>query len=277
MPAYWLHLLILFVFAYQLFSKTQADQLHSNQNFLYAFFYLSNWQRAMEGSDVTGLLSHTWSLAIEEQFYLLWAAILFLMLRHMKRKTIVLTTAVIIVLTALIRAFQWEGKSSVDFLYNAFNSRMDSLLVGCLVGQIIAWRMLPDFVIKSRHFDLLSITSLLTAVIIIFNLPDSYYSAFLYLGGLTIFSLAIGILIIWLVKNSDSRIHRILETRLMVWIGKTSYGLYLWHSATIAFVHLFPWPPIFKLLVAGCLTLTITAVSYYLLEQPFLKLKKRFT
>ncbi len=276
MPAYWLHLGVLFLFSYQLFTKAAADQLHSNGNFLYAFLYLTNWHRALNGSEVTGLLSHTWSLAIEEQFYLIWAGLLFLMLKRLNRKAIVATTICIILGTAMLRAWQYRGNESVDLLYHSFSSRMDALLVGCLVGMLAAWRMLPKSISKGKWFDLVSLTALLLLVGIFFNLGDSYRSAFLYLGGFTIFAVCVGVLIVWLVENSATAVHRLLETGPMVWLGKTSYGIYLWHCAAIAFVAIYPWPPFVKLSVAVALTLCVTAVSYYLIEGPFLRLKKRF-
>jgi peptidoglycan/LPS O-acetylase OafA/YrhL len=92
MPAYWLQLAGLFVFATWLFPQDICEKLYANNNFLYAFLYLSNWQRALNGSEVMSLLNHTWSLAIEEQFYLFWAGFLFLMLRRLSRERIVSVT-----------------------------------------------------------------------------------------------------------------------------------------------------------------------------------------
>ena len=279
MPAYWLQLVLLFLFAYQAFPKSEADKLYGNHNFVYAFLYLTNWERALDGSEVTGLLSHTWSLAIEEQFYLFWAGFLFLMLRRLKRNSIIMTTAGIIVFTVVFRAFRWQGRESVDFLYNAFDSRMDALLVGCLISQLISWKMLPTTFLASRWLDLCGLVSLWIAIAIVFNLSDSYFSPFLYQGGFTVFALAIGVIVVWLVNRSENLARRFLELRPMRWVGKTSYGLYLWHSITISYVfYSFPdWHASVKLAMAFTLALTLTAISYYFLELPFLQLKKRFS
>lgn len=274
-PAYWTHLAILFLFATYLFTSSITDILYSNQNFVYAIFYLTNWQRALHGSDITGLLSHTWSLAIEEQFYLIWTFFLFLLLRRMKRFPIVLITAGIILGTALLRAYQWQGERSVDLLYNAFNSRMDALLVGCLVGQLTAWKFLPKNLNNSEWFNLLAICSLF--IIVMFLLyTSSYSSAFLYQGGFTIFALAVGVLIIWLTQCPKNLVSNILKTQPLVWLGKTSYGIYLWHSLVIAYVNQFSLPSFAKISIAIILTLIITSLCYYLIEQSFLKLKTKF-
>jgi len=277
MPAYWLQLAGLFVFATWLFPQDICEKLYANNNFLYAFLYLSNWQRALNGSEVMSLLNHTWSLAIEEQFYLFWAGFLFLMLRRLSRERIVSVTAGMIVFTAFFRAFRWQGRGSVDFLYNAFDSRMDALLVGCLVSQLISWGKLPQAFLSSRALDLLGLISLWVAVLIIFGLSDSYYSPFLYQGGFTLFALAIGMIVIWLVAHSNDRVSSVLSTGPLTWIGKTSYGLYLWHSISISFFFYFQMPPWLMLISAVLSAFSLTALSYYLVELPFLRLKQRFS
>jgi peptidoglycan/LPS O-acetylase OafA/YrhL len=277
MPAYWLHLAVLYFFAFRLFSAEAANQLHSNDNFFYAFTYLTNYHRAWHGSEVPGLLNHTWSLAIEEQFYIFAPAFFFQMWRQIKQRR-----AIIFVVTSLIlffkayRAFSWQGADSAHYLYNAFEMRVDALLVGCQAALIVAWRCLPEKFLRSSLFDLTALCSLLTLFLILFNLPDSYMTAYLYQGGFTIFALATGVLIVWLATRKSGRIHRILEWKPFVWLGKTSYGLYLWHSAALMFVYPLALAPAVKLLLAAALTLTVTAVSYYLMELRFLRLKNKF-
>ncbi|MBS1793182.1 MAG: acyltransferase [Acidobacteria bacterium] len=276
MPAYWLHLAVLFLLGGVLFTAAESEILYANHNFLYAFAYLTNWQRALNGSGITGLLSHTWSLAIEEQFYLFWAGFLFLLLRRLKRAQIVVAVAGLIGLTAWFRAFRWNGTMSFDFLYNAFDARMDALLVGCLVSMLVSWRFLPKKMLASRGFDLAALAAVFVVVFILFNLSDSFYSPSLYLGGFTVFALAVGVVVMRLATRKGDPFSRFLETRPMVWIGKTSYGIYLWHSFAISFVHNFDLSPAVKMAAALAITFTITAASYYLLEIPFLRLKSRF-
>jgi len=277
MPAYWLHLVLLFVFAGLVLPQTETDKLHSNNNFLFSFLYLSNWHRALNGSEITGLLSHTWSLAIEEQFYLFWAGFLFIILNRFSRQKIVAITVGLIVFTMLFRIYRWNGHASVDFLYNAFDSRVDALLVGCLASQLMAWNIIPKRFLSSRAFDLVGLLAVWVSIVILFNLSAAFYSPFLYLGGFTIFALAIGIIIIWVASRSKTRYSDLLSARPLVWIGKTSYGLYLWHSIAISIVFYSDIPAVAKLPTALALAFSMTALSYYLVEVPFLKLKSRFS
>lgn len=189
---------VMYLFAYKLFLPEAVEQLYSNHNFMYSFFYLTNWERALNGSEIAGLIGHTWSLAIEEQFYLLWAGLIFLLLTKFKRKAIISVTTGLILAAAFFRALRWEANFSIDYLYNAFDTRMDSLLIGCLVSQILSWEIVPKAFLESRRFDAAAYICLSAAMLIIFNLPESYNSAFLYLGGLTIFAAAIGVVIAWL-------------------------------------------------------------------------------
>jgi peptidoglycan/LPS O-acetylase OafA/YrhL len=126
----------------------------------------------------------------------------------------------------------------------------------------------------TRPFGLIS---LWVAVLIIFGLSDSYYSPFLYQGGFTLFALAIGMIVIWLVAHSNDRVSSVLSTGPLTWIGKTSYGLYLWHSISISFFFYFQMPPWLMLISAVLSAFSLTALSYYLVELPFLRLKQRFS
>ncbi len=275
-PAYWFHLLIIFIFAYQIFPKIEVDKLFDNNTFVYSLLYLTNWQRALGSPDAAGLLGHTWSLAIEEQFYLFWSLALLLMLRKMSRKTVAITTFSLILLTLIFRAWRYTNSESYNFLYNSFDSRMDALLIGCLFSQIVAWRLIPQKFYESQWFDLLSLIALFITVAIFFNVYDSYKTPFLYQGGLTIFAFAVGVLIVWIVTHKTNKLNGLLQFSPLIWLGKTSYGIYLWHSAAIAFANEFDWSPIVKLLIALTLTLAITAFSYYAIELPFLRRKEFF-
>jgi peptidoglycan/LPS O-acetylase OafA/YrhL len=276
MPAYWLQLTILYLFTDRFFTKALSDATYANNNFLYAFFYLTNWHRAYHGSFIAGLLNHTWSLAIEEQFYLVWAGLILLMMRGMTRKRIMIATLMFVGLAVWYRVFKWYGRGSVDLLYNSFISRMDALLIGCLASQVLTWRILPEAFLRSRWLDVAGISAAFVAIGIMFNLKETYFSSFLYLGGFTVFAIAVAVVIIWIANRRKGVGNKILECGPMVWIGKTSYGIYLWHSIAFAYIHQIEATPKFKLLAALALTLSLTAISYYALELPFLKLKKRF-
>ena len=277
MPAYWVHLFVLYAFGFLLFAKDDVDRLYANDNFIFALLYLTNWHAALNGGATTNLLGPTWTLAVEEQFYLLWPGILLLMLRRFSRKSIMIVTGSGIFLSAFFRAVRCEGPQSVDLLYYSFDSRADALLVGCLLGQIVCWGLVPRGWFRSQWTRLLLIISVGTIAIIPSFTYASNRTPFLYLGGFTIFAIAVAVLILWLATETETFPNRILSSKGMVWVGKISYPLYLWHLAAIGFVRPSDLSPLAKLAVAVALSFGLAAMSYYLVEKPFLKLKKRFS
>lgn len=277
MPAYWAYLGVLYVFAPVLFHRSEVDRLYANDNFLMALIYGTNWHRAINGGEITGLLSPTWSLAVEEQFYLLWPALLLLMLRHLPRRSIVTLTALGIAASAVSRALRWDGDQSVDLLYNAFDTRADALLVGCLVGLVFCWRMVPAGWVTAKWARLVLLMCLGAALIIPSYAHASFRTPFLYQGGLTVFAVAIGVMIFWLATRRDTRTFQMLSCQPLVWVGKISYGLYLWHTVAIAFVQHMEMSPFIKLAASLGLAFGAAALSHYMIEKPFLRLKRQFT
>lgn len=275
-PAYWFHLLFMFLSVYHFFPIKDANKLFENNTFWYALGYLTNWQSTLGDPDGAGLLSHTWSLAVEEQFYLFWALVLYLMLNRMKRKTIVYTTLALIIGTMFFRAWRVTDTASLNYLYSSFDSRIDALLVGCFFSQIISWKFLSKEFLSSSLFNNVGFAGCSVAVLIFFSVYDSYNTRFLYNGGFTVFAFAVGIVILWIATHKSSKVNYLLQIKPLVWIGKTSYGIYLWHAAAISFTAQFSWFPATKLLVALILTFAATAISYYVIELPFLRQKEHF-
>ena len=275
MPAYWLHLLVIFLFSKQLFWPRVADQVSKSENFLYAFFYLTNYHRIWNGSSAPGVLGHTWSLAIEEQFYIFWFPILFLMLRNLRKKGVFIVTLSLIILLTTFRALRYDGDQTVNYLYNAFDTRVDSLLIGCLFSMIVLWKVFSDEFFSSRYFNLLVLCAFV-GIAAVFYQAESYSAAFLWTWGLTLFSVSVGIVIVWLVKLEQHTIKTILERPYIVWTGKVSYGLYLWHFSAIYLADRFALTKPGKFVAALFLTFSVAALSYYALERPLLKLKRHF-
>lgn len=276
MPAYWTHLLILFLFSYALFPRAEAQKVYENNNLAYAFFYLTNWFRVFNGSFAAGPLNHAWSLAVEEQFYIFWPTILWFFLRRRARRSfILLMTISLVILSALQRASLWQIEASVDRLYNGFDTRIDCLLIGCVVGLMVSWNMVPKNVHALRVIKYLSLISL--ALIEYIVLSTTYNTPFLYLGGFTLFAVAVGILLMQMMTNPPASALALLEFPPLVWIGRVSYALYLWHCAALIFISTFSWSLYPKLAAATMLAFALTALSYYIIEKPFLRFKEKLS
>lgn len=272
-PAFWLFLVLLYIFGNYILAPGDANIIYSDNNFAYAFFYVMNiYKAATDG--VTGNLNHTWSLAIEEQFYILWSLILLkAFTENRSRKTIAYGTAAFIVILVAVRALRtWIG-TDVAVLYYSTESRIDSLLIGCLASMIFCWRLVPDSFFRSKFFGYLTLAAAIASVCIMSSFL--WTSVSLYYGFISLFAAAIAVIILWLVTREKTPVHYVLASAPFRWIGFLSYSLYLWHYASFEFAkNTFDSVP--ERVGAGVVISFIAAAgSYYLVEKPFLRLKDR--
>ena len=109
-----------------------------------ASFYASDWATVIFGNNSSGLgiVQHTWSLGVEEQFYLLWPLLLvFMFTLRMRTKWILAVVSLLIVASALWRALLLEQGEWIERVYKEFDTRADALLIGC------SWRLYCRFVL----------------------------------------------------------------------------------------------------------------------------------
>jgi peptidoglycan/LPS O-acetylase OafA/YrhL len=273
-PALLLYLLLLGVYALVFLSSEHAREIYSG--ILLTLSYVSNWVIALKPTYPAGILTITWSLAVEEQFYLVWPLILFLLL-HKKVSRRWIISIIVLAVTAIVvhRTWLWQAGAPFRRLYYATDTRADGLMLGCLIGCLMSWRLMP----RSRFVEL-SLKAL-TAVAILFLgylVFTTRSNPALFKGVFTLASLAIAIIIAVLVTWPDSRGIGILRFAPLVWIGRISYGLYLWHWPVRGLIFGQSAQPSAKQIIAAVvLSLAITSLSFYVIELPFLRWKKRFS
>jgi peptidoglycan/LPS O-acetylase OafA/YrhL len=270
--------------------------------------YVSNWFQMWTGSSYTSKgefapLRHLWSLAVEEQFYIVWPLVMFLLLRNMRSRTLpvigvffTVLAAVIAVYTALVfrtgpidsiettpeQAMSFLGREVLrtDFLYLGTVSRASGLLLGAALAT--AWR--PWSIRRGRAganangLDLLGILGLASLAYMCWQFRETVDGtnrgtegyALLYRGGLILVALAT-ILVIATVTHPRSRLGKyVIGTPLLVWIGKRSYGLYLYHWVVFQAYRKSASMPLepreFVALMA--ITMVMTEASYRFIETP---------
>jgi peptidoglycan/LPS O-acetylase OafA/YrhL len=224
-------------------------------------FYVANWARAT-GTQL-GLFGHTWSLAIEEQFYMLWPATLFLLVR--KRADYQRAFVVSLVVAAIVaahRALEWIQGAGVDRVANGTDMRADALLIGCATALAVHAGFRPR-VPMALVFGLFAVLAWIVVT-------QGNLSPFLYLGGLTLVALCTAAIILVLLERPLG-----LNTKVCVWLGRISYGVYLWHFPIVFLVPL-PWPLLIRVAVVTTLTIGAAITSWFLVERRFLSLKPRW-
>lgn len=239
-----------------------------------AALYLSNWVFALSSKQLD-VLSHTWSLSIEEHFYLVWPLVLIGFLRRADRRATLFAVGGVILLVTVGRHLLWAGGVPMRFLLNSTFTRMDALLMGCLAALAMGWGYLPRSPVMLRG---LRWSAWVGAAVLAFMFArvstDQEYPFFLLVRFTAVPLLAVT-LILHLAQRDGAVLGRMFSVAPLVQIGRVSYGIYLWHYPVFM---LFRLPGQFWLDLAlklGLTTLLVLA-SYHWVEQPFLRLKKRF-
>jgi peptidoglycan/LPS O-acetylase OafA/YrhL len=227
---------------------------------IFAVFYVSDY-----ANPSSWYLGHTWSLAVEEQFYLLFPGILLI---FGLRKTKFLLFAVILI-SPLIRlaTFAVSGSDPI-WVTKGFQANMDALAVGCLLALFYK-RLHKNRVY--RQFLASKFAALVPFVILLLNAQSERPRIFLGVF-LTLINLLAAFCIDWAVTNYDSGIGKFLNSAPLVKLGVMSYSIYLWQQ------------PFFNPDNPGFLTQTpfnfiglalMTIISYYAVEKYSLSFRQK--
>lgn len=259
-------------------SLYQPNRLASLWNdVLAALFYSSNWWLIFHkvsyfaGFGPASPLNHLWSLAVEEQFYLVWPLILGLGLRYIPRRgrLIGLITALAI-LSAAAMAIFYRPDLDPSRVYYGTDTRAFALLIGAVLALVWPSRRLPPD-LASRHRTILDAAggaALLAVLLMIWQ--SNQYQTFLYYGGLLLFSLVSAVLVAVIVHPA-SRLGRLFAVQPLRWLGVRSYGIYLWHYPVIVLTS--PGVNTGGLnitlsLTQAVLSISLAAISWYFIEYP---------
>jgi peptidoglycan/LPS O-acetylase OafA/YrhL len=249
--------------------------------------YLTNYDLALEWDLAReARVDVTWSLAVEEQFYLLWPLALYLAGKRALRLALVVAVA-----APLWRAGLCLRGASIHYLYNAFDTRLDALMIGCAGALLWAdphWRQRIRSGLAGGWTPLLLALSCLGAAQSFRDLGDT--SPYFWSVQRPLFTLLVGGLLLALLAHPGSGVARGLSHPVLTWVGRLSYSLYLWHVVAYDFTEEtlapylashFPGGPLWQRLssidaLRLALSFALAIPSYYLIERPFLGLKKRW-
>jgi len=237
-----------------------------------ALTYWENWREAFSTNQAGTLIGHTWSLSMEEQFYILWPALLLGLVLLRRKRLAIWAVWLGVGAIAAERALRWHGDASVQRLFMEFDTRADSLLIGCGLAFLAA----GGYLTRGRAARLLHVSFVPSVLVVLAFLAFAYNrSAFMFLGGFTIFALAVAVALGNLATRHVRLVTPLLEARPIVWIGVVSYGLYLWHFPILWMLRDHLDKMRFVDPIALPLFFIVAALSYRYIEAPFLRLKSR--
>ena len=235
------------------------------------FTFTHNWAISY-GWD--GSLGHLWSVAVEAQFYLVWAVATALVVRFTLRPHVVLAalSATGIVAVLVGRSLALSHDTPVLRLYMGTPWRLDGPLMGALVAVVASAGWLRWF--RGRTAVGLGAAGL--ALLAVGAAVCEMGDPFLYHGGLTLAALCAGAVVLAAVRMPVSRLGRALALRPLVAAGLVSYSLYVWHLPLFEILdkNTGGWSPPLRAVVGLALALVAAVVSYRLVERPFLRRRR---
>lgn len=232
----------------------------------YYYFYLQNFARTFRW-DSQGPI-HFWSLAVEEHFYLIWPALVYLAYTFNKNRLLIVS--VLILLFSLVLRYLMLY---LEIDINLFTfTRIDQLSLGCILAILERKGILAK--VDPRLFFLTFVVGILfvsyASTLGFFYMNLFKHNAF----GLLYFGL-VGFLI---TTKSNLFFNKFLTSAPMQYLGKISYGFYVWHILAMSlqshFFRSFGILTDFGIVIV--FTIILSSLSFYLLELKFLKLKKYF-
>lgn len=278
LPALFLMLVAVCAYAIFIAKPTELNQIRGD--FLATLGYVANWHLVLADYDYWRLftspspLNHTWSLAIEEQFYVLWPLVAlgvgFIVRRG--RTTIAwaramfFTSLILSIASAALALQIWHSSKGTVRIYYGTDTRAAAILFGAALASWIAWRGAAST--KRGRLSLEVLGVIATAILIwaYFRLEQGG----LYSGGLLICSLAATAVIAAITHPESGPLARSFSARPFVEAGIISYGLYLWHWPIYVWLNadrvgLSGW---LLLTVRLAATIAVALLSYRFVEKP---------
>jgi peptidoglycan/LPS O-acetylase OafA/YrhL len=277
--------LTLIVFMARAFYRPAFDNilpLRSDQ--IYYFFYLNNWWVLLKDKWHANIIGHFWSLAVEEQFYLLWPMCVWLIpRRHLLRVALFGCGLALVLRIALVKAY---GPShAID--QNTF-TRMDALLAGACCAMVVRSESL---IAKVKAWLTPAMWIAAAGVLAIVFLAGEMWQAGVYMEtvGFSLLSVGYSALVLraYLEQGRPSRAQKIFTSAPLRAMGKYSYGIYVWHVPILWMAMPFvpdsfgvgrnPLTSALWFVALIGISFVMAATSYDLFESPFLRLKSRFS
>jgi peptidoglycan/LPS O-acetylase OafA/YrhL len=283
-PLYFL-CLIIFLILFPVLGLYKKELAFFVKNQWWLWTYLQNWLYSFYLSDDAKMLTHLWSLAVEEQFYLIWPFVILLVKSPRKLFFIMLA---VLVLTILLRSIIWLSQIE-DLNYTTLYTftRIDGICIGSMVALLLRFK--PKLISKNMTAIVLALAAM-NFIFYFINQSDRNSYPYYAFVGYTTFCAMFGLLLHEIVTSNDNTIiNKILSIKPLRFLGKISYGFYVYHWPVYIMSQLYFFNSLrdslnltdtssrlgASLLSTG-LAFFISVISYNYFERYFLRLKNKF-
>lgn len=260
-----------------LFQRNLLTNLHkiflTNITYVYNWWEINNGQSYFERfSNNESPFVHLWTLSIEGQYYLIWPFIVVLLLLFVKKPNRIFRVIFLAaIVSALLMGFMYQPNVDPSRVYYGTDTRIFSILLGSALAFVWPTVKLRRNVEMPERLmlDGVGILSFVGMGILMLQMSDQ--SSFLYRGGMFLFSI-LTVLLVAVVAHPGSDWNQVLSNPLFSWIGKHSYGIYLFQFPVMIFyeskVKNIAAHPILNPIIEVAIILLITVFSYRYIEQP---------
>jgi peptidoglycan/LPS O-acetylase OafA/YrhL len=274
LPALYLMLLVVCTWAV-LFVPDALDRLRSDV--VAALLYVTNWWYIVDGQsyfEALGrppLLQHLWSLAIEEQWYLVWPFVFVFALRraHGALDRLVVPLLAAAGASAVWMAILFNATGDINRVYYGTDTHLSGLLIGAAAAM--CWRPWRSRIAGLRHLLLVDLAGAAAlAGLIVVMLSWGSDTLFLYQGGFVVVALLAIVVVAAAVHPGARLLAGLLSLPPLRWIGVRSYAIYLWHWPVVVIFGQrdLGWPRPAVLALWTVLTLGLAELSYRFVESP---------
>jgi peptidoglycan/LPS O-acetylase OafA/YrhL len=268
---------IVFVALYALLLAKPAELATIRDDAFATVGYVANWHEIANSHDYWALfrspspLDHTWSLAIEEQFYVLWP-LLVAGLVVASRAGITARRVLVASITLAVVSIVWSeiifDPNNPSRVYYGTDSRVASILIGAALAALLAFR--PEITSRRARVALEGAGVGSFVLLMVAWTRFSGSSTLLFRGGLVLCGIATAVVIAAVVHSRRGPLGRMLAFGPLCALGMISYGVYLWHWPIYIVLdrsrlHFGGWP---LLAVQVAVTIAVAIVSFRFVEQP---------
>ncbi|WP_437435455.1 acyltransferase family protein [Fictibacillus arsenicus] len=277
LPAMFTMLLVVITWV-TIFEQSMLDRLEEDT--VAAILYVSNWWYIFqdlsyfESFGPPSLLTHFWSLAVEEQFYILWPLLIVLVLK-LKVKEGSLFSIILLgaIASAAAMTMLYEPGTDPSRVYYGTDTRVFSLLLGASLAVIWPSRKLSTSLPSEIRWKLDFVGLFALSFIFYMFWSSDQYQEFLYQGGMVAISVA-SLLVVAVIVHPSSKLNTWLSFKPLRWIGVRSYGIYLWHFPVIVLTSP-QWgadsPSLVRTAFQLFLILVLASLSWMFIENPIRK------